>query len=63
MDVDLFWVAALFWTVSFLRVIGAAVRHEVFGTEATLALAAVLALPWIVLGAHRARRARRLDPR
>ena len=41
---------ALFWVVSLIRVVGGVVRHEVFGAEATLALMAVLGLPWLVLG-------------
>jgi hypothetical protein len=33
--------------VSFVRVVGAVVRHEVFGAESTLALLCLLAIPWL----------------
>jgi hypothetical protein len=42
-------VFAIFWAVSLARVIAAVVRHEVFGGEETLALMAVVAVPWLVL--------------
>jgi hypothetical protein len=47
-DVDLLVVAALFWSVSLVRVVGALLRHETFGAEATLALMAVIFTPWVV---------------
>ncbi len=43
-------VVALFWLISLVRVVGALLRHEVFGAEATLALTAVLALPFVLFG-------------
>jgi hypothetical protein len=33
--------------VSLVRVVGAGVRHEVFGGESTLALLCLLAIPWL----------------
>ncbi len=54
-------VLGLFWIVSLVRVAGAFVRHEVLGVEATLALIALVGIPWL-LGGRRgfggARRAR-----
>jgi len=34
---------ALFWMISFIRVVGAAMHRETFGAEATLALLVVIA--------------------
>ena len=51
-DYDLLVVLGLFWALSLVRVSGAMLRHEVFGTEATLALMAIVAIPWLVRG-HR----------
>ena len=53
---ELLVVLALFWVVSLVRVVGAIVRHEGFGAEATLALMAVLAIPWLTLGRYAERR-------
>lgn len=55
-------VAVLFWALSMGRVIAAVVRHETFGTEATLSLFVVLGLPLLALGvrSHRSRRPKNL---
>jgi hypothetical protein len=46
---DLKVLLAVFWLISAVRAVGALVRHEVFGAEATMALVAVLVLPWLAL--------------
>jgi hypothetical protein len=43
-------LAIVFWTLCLARVVAAALRHETFGAEATLALIAVLGLPMATLG-------------
>lgn len=48
-DRDLLPAMALFWAISAVRVVGALLRHEVFGTEATLALMALVAIPCAAL--------------
>jgi hypothetical protein len=47
-DRDLLPVLALFWLVSVVRVVGALVRRETFGVEATLAMMAVVVVPCVV---------------
>ena len=47
----------LFLSLSLVRVVGALINHEVFGTEATLALFATLGAAWML--ASMARGARR----
>jgi hypothetical protein len=47
LDADMLPALALLWVVSLIRVAGGLLRHEAFGTEATLALMAVLVLPWL----------------
>ena len=55
-DRDLLPVLALFWLVSVVRVVGALVRHETFGAEATLALVAAVVVPCVIhLGRRRKR--------
>ncbi len=54
-DRDLLPWLALLWVVSAVRVVGAIVRSEVFGAEATLALAAVVCVPWLLLRSERSR--------
>jgi hypothetical protein len=39
---------ALFWVLSVVRVVGGLLRHEIFGSEATLALMAVVGVPWLL---------------
>jgi hypothetical protein len=39
---------ALFWVVSLVRVVAALVHREAFDGEATLALMAVVGLPWVL---------------
>jgi hypothetical protein len=46
----------LLWLSGLVRVVLALQNHEVFGTEATLALMTVLVLPWLTLEWLRARR-------
>ena len=46
-------VLGLFWAVSVVRVAGDVMQHEVLGAEATLALLAVLAVPWLIWGRPR----------
>ena len=50
---DLLPAAALFWVLSVVRVVGAFARHETFGAEATLALMAVLWVPWLLVRRER----------
>jgi hypothetical protein len=45
-DTNLLAVLVVFWVASIARVVSALVRHEIFGAEATLALMAVVAVPW-----------------
>ncbi|MBV9946295.1 MAG: hypothetical protein JOZ69_05570 [Myxococcales bacterium] len=52
-DADLLFIALVFWVVSVVRAAGALFRHETFGAESTLALAAAVAIPWVVLRARR----------
>ena len=59
---ELLVVLALFWVVSLVRVVGTVVRHEVFGAEATLALMAVLVIPWLTLRRSTQRRVRAALP-
>jgi len=40
-------VLFLFWAISLTRVVIGVVRHETFGAEGTLALLAVLVVPWL----------------
>jgi hypothetical protein len=40
----------LFWILSLVRVVWGFCWHEVFGAELTLALIAVVGLPWLFLG-------------
>jgi hypothetical protein len=52
-DRDLLPAAALLWAVSLIRTVAALLWHEKFGAEATLALMAVVGLPWLFFGAMR----------
>jgi hypothetical protein len=45
-------VLGIFWVVSLIRVVGALVRGEAFGVEASLAFIAVLGVPWLVWGSR-----------
>jgi hypothetical protein len=47
-DPALIVALGLFWAVSLVRVVAAVVRRETFDGEATLALMAVVALPWVL---------------
>jgi len=47
-DDDLLPVLAALWVVSAVRIAGAVWMHQVFGAEATLALATLLVIPGIV---------------
>ena len=55
-NLDVLAAAVLLWTVSFARVVGAVLRHEIFGSDATLALMAIVAIPWLLIGGHRGKR-------
>jgi hypothetical protein len=48
-DPTLLGALGVFWAVSLIRVVAAIVRRETFDAEATLALMAVLALPWTLV--------------
>lgn len=48
-EADLLPAVAIFWVLSLVRVVGAFARHETFGAEATLALMAVLCIPWFLV--------------
>jgi hypothetical protein len=52
-------VMGIFWLVSLVRVFGALLRHEAVGVEATLALVAVIAIPWLIWGRPGVGRGRR----
>jgi hypothetical protein len=54
-DSGLAVVGGLLWLSGLVRVVLALQNHEVFGTEATLALMTVLLLPWLTLEWLRAR--------
>jgi hypothetical protein len=47
-DWDLLPIGALLWIGSVARVALAFAAHETFGAEATLALACVFGLPWLL---------------
>jgi hypothetical protein len=51
-DRDLLPVFALLWAMSVAVVVRCLFRHDTFGSEATLALALVVALPALVLGSR-----------
>jgi hypothetical protein len=46
-------VLVLVWIASLARVVGAVWRHEVLGSEATLALLTVVGLSWYALAVRR----------
>ncbi len=52
-DRDLLPVFSLLWVVTAAVVIGHLVRRDAFGPEETLALAVVIALPWLMMGPRR----------
>jgi hypothetical protein len=58
LDTDLLLPATLLWVVSLVRVVGAVLRHETFGAEATLALVVGLCVPVLLVRASK--RPRRL---
>ncbi|MGH7438965.1 MAG: hypothetical protein ACRENE_25030 [Polyangiaceae bacterium] len=62
-DRDVVWAAVLLWMVSAARAAGALIRHETFGTEATLSLAAVIAIPLLSIAVRRVRPTGRPDER
>lgn len=47
-DRDLLPIFAIFWALSVVRVAAGVARHEMFGTEATLAFLGVLLVPWLM---------------
>ncbi len=49
LDRDLWLAFGLFWLVSVIRVSAALLRHEVFGTESSLAVLVILFLPALLL--------------
>jgi hypothetical protein len=63
-DRDLAPLFFMVWVASLVRVLGALLHEETFGTEATLALLFVAALPWPFVDAIKAycRRRARCDP-
>ena len=52
-DRDLFAIALVIWATGAFRVAMALVHHEVFGTEATLALACTLLIPSLIFASLR----------
>ena len=50
-DSDLWPVFIVFWLASVVCVVVALLRHETFGTEATLAALAIVLVPWLMLRA------------
>ncbi len=52
-DLDLLAVFAILWVVCAADVIASVVRHDVFGTQETLAFSLVLVLPWLLLRSYR----------
>ena len=57
-DMDLVPVFLVFWLISAFRVAVAIFTREVFGVEATLALLALVLLPWLLTPMVRALPAR-----
>jgi hypothetical protein len=51
-------VLSIFWVVGLIRVVGALLRREVFGVEATLAFVALVGVPWLVWGSRGSERKR-----
>jgi len=51
-DWDLLLIGGATWLAGVARVTLALAHHEVFGAEATLALACVVGIPWLLLGTH-----------
>ena len=49
-DPALLLALGVFWAVSAARSAWGLVRHEVFGTEGSLALLAAIGIPWLVFG-------------
>ena len=49
----------LLWVASAVRVVGAAMRHEIFGTEATLALMSLVFVPCVLFRARPSAEGRR----
>jgi hypothetical protein len=54
-DLDLLPVFALLWLVSAAVVVGHLLRRDAFGPEETVALAVVIALPWLMAAPKPAR--------
>lgn len=54
---DLLPALLIFWAVTLVRVIAGIVRHEVFGTELTIAFLVAIFVPWLLRGAPRRIRA------
>lgn len=52
-DTDLVAVFVLLWVASIVRVGAAFVRHELFGTEASLAALAVVLVPLVLVSSKR----------
>ncbi len=51
-DGDVLVALLVLWVASVVRVVGAGIRHEVFGTEATLALIAFVLVPCVLFRAR-----------
>jgi hypothetical protein len=49
----------ILWVASAVRVVGAAARHEIFGTEATLALMSLVFVPCVLFRARPRAKGRR----
>jgi hypothetical protein len=50
---DVLFAAGIFWLVSLVRVVGAFLRHETFGAEATLGLMAIIFIPLLLVRRER----------
>ena len=48
MDGDVVVAMLVLWSASVVRVVGAVARHEVFGTEASLAFMSAVIVPWVL---------------
>jgi hypothetical protein len=49
MDGDVLVAMVVLWIASVVRVAGAVVRHEVFGTESSLAFLSAVIVPWVLV--------------
>jgi hypothetical protein len=55
-DADVVLAMALLWMLSAIRVVGAVMRREVFGAEASLATVSLVVIPWMLFRRRSGRR-------